>query len=129
MKKIFTLVAILIAASFITSTLHAQPYGNAWGKRKKQAFYYYPDQNIYFDVNARRYVYPQNNVWVSASILPFNFQITNARRYEVYHNGRDVWNENRIHSEQYRRPAMYKPTPKVMYRKPVVVKKVIIYKR
>lgn len=129
MKKISTLLAILVSISFISTELNAQPYGKAWGARKKQLFYYYPDQNLYYDVAARQYIYPHNNVWVSASVLPFNFEVRTARRFDVYHYGRDVWNDNRFHTVTYRRPVMYKPVPRVINRKPVVVKKVIIYRR
>ena len=124
MKKIFILTCLLTTISFITSEVSAQPYGRAYGVRKRQSFYYYPNQNVYYNMESRRYVYPQNGIWISVASLPFQLTVTNMPRYEVNYYGEDVWVDNYRHRSAY--PVYIAPQPVVVAPRPVVVKKTII---
>ncbi|MGI8950313.1 MAG: hypothetical protein ACR2FN_01890 [Chitinophagaceae bacterium] len=114
MKKILLSTIIAIAATFTVAEVNAQAFRlNIYGASTRQMFYYYPAANVYYSAASRRFIYPRNGVWISASVLPYNMHISNTRRFTVYHYGSDVWTENSIHA------AFFKPA--IMYKKPVTV--------
>ena len=69
-------------------------------------YYYMPDINSYYDVNAHQYVYYSNRVWVHSAALPPRYS-----NYDVYHgykvvvNERTPWVRNRTIRTKY---ATYK---------------------
>jgi hypothetical protein len=62
-------------------------------------YYYMPDIDVYYDVDAHQYIYLQNNVWVHLGYLPARY-----RNYDLYHgykavvNDRDPW----LRHDEYR---------------------------
>lgn len=65
-------------------------------------YYYMPDVDAYYDVNAHQYVYLNNNVWVHDAYLPGPY-----RNYDVYHgykvvvNQRTPWMRNDYYRNRY----------------------------
>lgn len=118
MKKIIFTAAILIAclsSKLADAQLHvslgvgvnigSQP---DWGPvgYDHVDYYYMPDVDAYYDINAHRYIYLNNNVWVHRTYLPARY-----RNYDVYHGYKVVVNEPRpwVHHATYRtRYAAYK---------------------
>ena len=98
MKKIIFTAAILISClSFkiadaqvrfsIGVNIGSQP---EWGPvgYDHADYYYIPDVDAYYDVNAHQYVYLNNNVWVHGAYLPGAY-----RNYDVYHGYKVVVNQ------------------------------------
>jgi len=69
-------------------------------------YYYMPDIDAYYDINAHQYVYYNNNVWVHTVSLPPRYA-----NYDVYHGYKVVVNERTpwVHNDVYRKKyATYK---------------------
>ena len=69
-------------------------------------YYYMPDIDAYYDVNAHQYVYLNNNVWVHSVSLPARYA-----NYDVYHGYKVVINKRTpwVHNDVYRKKyASYK---------------------
>jgi len=62
-------------------------------------YYYMPDIDAYYDVNAHSYIYFNNNVWVHSAVLPPRYA-----GYDVYHGYKVVIN----HPEPWRNAAVYR---------------------
>ncbi|GAA3970252.1 hypothetical protein [Mucilaginibacter dorajii] len=62
-------------------------------------YYYMPDIDSYYDVNAHQYVYFNNNIWVHSTALPPRYA-----NYDVYHGYKVVVNERTpwVHNTVYR---------------------------
>ncbi|NHA07486.1 hypothetical protein G7092_27045 [Mucilaginibacter sp. HC2] len=96
MKKIILTAIILlsclsvkIASAQISLSINigSQP---EWGPTgyDHADYYYLPDIDSYYDVNAHQYVYMNNNVWVHGAALPPRFG-----NYDVYHSYKVVVNQ------------------------------------
>ncbi|MGN8068345.1 hypothetical protein [Mucilaginibacter sp. 22184] len=96
MKKIILTAAILlsclsvkIASAQISLNINigSQP---EWGPTgyDHADYYYLPDVDSYYDINAHQYVYLNNNVWVHGAALPARFG-----NYDVYHSYKVVVNQ------------------------------------
>ena len=65
-------------------------------------YYYMPDIDAYYDVNAHQYVYSNNNVWIHSASLPPRYS-----NYDVYHgykvvvNDRTPWMHNDVYRKKY----------------------------
>ena len=114
MKKKIILLAV-IAAGLFSQAAHAQislqvNIGTqpAWGPTGYDHvdYYYIPDVDAYYDVNAQQYVYMDGGAWVTRPYLPpryANFDLYNA--HKVVLNERTPW----MHETQYRtRYAAYR---------------------
>jgi len=110
MKKIILTAAILlsclsvkIASAQISLSINigSQP---DWGPvgYDHADYYYLPDVDSYYDVNAHQYVYLNNNVWVHGATLPPRYG-----NYDVYHsykvvvNQRNPWVHNDVIRKKY----------------------------
>jgi hypothetical protein len=110
MKKIILTAAILvssltvkIASAQISLNINigSQP---EWGPvgYDHADYYYLPDIDAYYDINAHQYVYYDNNVWVHGGVLPPRFG-----NYDVYHsykvvvNERNPWARNDVYKRKY----------------------------
>lgn len=114
MKKIILTAAIFmscltakIASAQISLSINigSQP---EWGPTgyDHADYYYMPDIDSYYDVNAHQYVYFNNNVWVHTTTLPARYS-----NYDVYHGYKVVVNERTpwVHNNVYRtKYATYK---------------------
>src|ERR1700710_2619533 len=69
-------------------------------------YYYMPDIDSYYDVNAHQYIYLNNNAWVHTNALPSRYS-----NYDVYHGYKVVvnqptpWAHNDVYRQKY---ASYK---------------------
>jgi hypothetical protein len=65
-------------------------------------YYYMPDIDAYYDVNAHQYVYFNNNGWIHSASLPPRYS-----NYDVYHgykvvvNDRTPWIRNDVYRKKY----------------------------
>ena len=106
MKKVLLSAIIATAAIILSANANAQSFhANVKCANTRQAFYYYPRANVYYNAASRQYFYPRNGVWVSVNFLPVNFRIINEPRFTVYHYGNDVWRDNHTHYITYKRYA------------------------
>jgi hypothetical protein len=96
MKKIILAAALLVscltvkvasAQISLSINIGSQP---AWGPTgyDRADYYYMPDIDSYYDVNAHQYVYMNNNVWIHSAALPPRYS-----NYDVYHGYKVVVNE------------------------------------
>ncbi|HTK21083.1 MAG TPA: hypothetical protein VL442_16285 [Mucilaginibacter sp.] len=116
MKKIIFAAAIILGC-FSIKTANAQVHLSVginigsqpeWGPTGYDHvdYYYMPDIDAYYDINAHQYVYFNNNVWVHSASLPPRYA-----NYDVYHGYKVVVNERTpwVHNDVYRRKyASYK---------------------
>ena len=88
----------------IRINLNHQP---AWGPSgyDRADFYYFPDLNIYYDVNSSMFYYLSGSRWASNRYLPSRYS-----RYDFYkmhkvvmNNGPRPWLRNRDHRREYMR--------------------------
>ena len=110
MKKQIVLIAIVFAAFFsnaasaqvsVRINLGVQPI---WGPvGYEQADYYYiPDADAYYDVNARKYIYLENGGWVIRGELPQQYRgIDMYNVHKVVINEREPWRRNDYYRAQF----------------------------
>ncbi|AYL98557.1 hypothetical protein [Mucilaginibacter celer] len=110
MKKIILTAAILlsslsvkIASAQISLSINigSQP---EWGPvgYDRADYYYLPDIDAYYDINAHQYVYFDNNVWVHGAVLPPRFGSYDVyRSYKVVVNERTPWVRNDVYRRKY----------------------------
>lgn len=110
MKKII-LTAVLFISCLSVKIANAQISLNinigsqpAWGPTgyDRADYYYMPDIDSYYDVNAHQYVYQNNNVWVHTVNLPprySNYNVYNG--YKVVVNERTPWVHNDVIRKKY----------------------------
>ena len=103
MKKFLFTSVIAVAALFSAATVNAQFFHlNVVIGTPRQAFYYYPSANVYLNLSTHHYIYDRGGVWVTVNNLPFLLG-DDQPRFMVYHDGDDVWEDNRIHENEYAR--------------------------
>jgi hypothetical protein len=102
MKKLFFIAALLLAClSFKTASaqagfgiglnINSQPEWGPVGYHHAR-YYYLPDIDAYYDVNAHQYVYFEGGKWTHGAALPSS--ITNFDKYHSYKvvlNRRNPW--------------------------------------
>lgn len=85
----------------VNVNLHKQP---AWGPvgYDYAAFYYFPDLNIYFDVNNGLFYYPYRGNWAHSRYLPDKYHKHDLYvMYKVVLNEYRPWANNRMHKRHY----------------------------
>ncbi len=111
MKKIIVVLSIILSAG-ILNTANAQINVNvninsqpAWGPTGYDCadFYYFPDLNIYFDINNSLFYYPSGSKWTSNRYLPQKYS-----QYDLYgmykvviNNHSQPWLQNKTHKKEY----------------------------
>jgi len=112
MKKLIFAAAILVSC-FTFKNAEAQIHFSVgvnigsqpeWGPvgYDRVAYYYMPDIDGYYDVNAHEYIYLDGGVWVHRTYLPYRY-----RNYDLYHgykvviNDRDPWRRNDVYRARY----------------------------
>jgi len=114
MKKIILTAAIFLgclaikpasAQISLSINIGSQP---EWGPTgyDRADYYYMPDIDAYYDVNAHQYVYFTNNAWVHSAALPpryASYDVYNS--YKVVVNERTPWVHNTVYRTKY---ASYK---------------------
>ncbi len=107
MKLVFYFIAVITATVFISANASAQygRYGSNDHYRSNvpQAFYYYPQSNVYFSCATNQYIYNYRNAWLVSDHLPRRMRLDRREpRFVVNHYGFDVWNDNYRHVMQFR---------------------------
>lgn len=90
MKKLVVMLVVFLALGF--SKANAQ----------RLSFYFYPSQNVYYNVASHDYIYYDGGTWVTVRTLPSTIVINRAPRYTVYYNGPEVWRDNGLHKGKYK---------------------------
>ncbi|WP_183568075.1 hypothetical protein [Mucilaginibacter sp. SP1R1] len=97
----FSCLSVKIASAQISLSINigSQP---EWGPTgyDHADYYYMPDIDSYYDINAHQYVYFNNNVWVHSNGLPPRYS-----NYDVYHGYKVVVNQPTpwVHNDVIRR--------------------------
>src|SRR5688572_12893663 len=95
MKKniaIFFTVLMLSVLAYVT--VNAQT---------KRSFYYYPSQNVYYDITGKQYLFDSGGSWTSTKTLPSGVVLRKTdSKVTVYHPGDDVWVNNSGHVVKYK---------------------------
>ncbi len=65
-------------------------------------FYYYPNNNVYYDVAHKQYIYSDNGNWTTVTTLPSGLRVVNTPRYIIYNPTPQVWVQNPIHLKKYK---------------------------
>lgn len=126
MKKFLLIFALFIGAgSLYNNTIEAQNinisinigHQPAWGPvgYDYAGYYYFPDIDVYYNVNRAMFYYPERGRWISVRYLPpryHNYDLYGL--YKVVLNVNDPW---RYHQMHYRDYAKYRG-----YRKQVVIR-------
>jgi len=71
-------------------------------KAQLQRFYYYPKNNVYYNVSTREYIYNHDGGWTPVSDLPEDLSVAGTPRIVMYSMKPDVWQMNEEHLEQYK---------------------------
>lgn len=109
MKKLLVIISVFFAiglvspgmAQNININLNSQP---AWGPTGYDyaGYYYFPDINVYFDVNNSLFYYKTSGKWISNQYLPNSY-----RKYDLYTmykivvNDNQPWLQNKTHKKSY----------------------------
>jgi hypothetical protein len=72
------------------------------GGADKTRYYYYPGDNIYYNVNTRQYIIMRNGKWVAAGRLPANVHLNPAGRVTLLYNGNNIYKYNAAHKSKYK---------------------------
>lgn len=114
MKKFLLALGLLIGASSFYTSVEAQNISvninigrqPAWGPVGYDyvGYYYFPDLDVYYDVNGGLFVYSDRGRWISSRYLPYGYRDYDLYGlYKVVLNINDPWRYNRIHYRDYAR--------------------------
>src|ERR1044071_3481714 len=97
MKKIICALAVFLMLAG-TTRVAAQEH------QQRVRFYYYPSNNVYYNVTDKEYWYydEPTTKWVEVQTLPATIVVQKTPRYTVYYNGPDVWKDNDTHKKKYK---------------------------
>jgi hypothetical protein len=113
MKKIF--LGLLLMGGLFWQNAQAQVkvrlnvnIGNqpAWGPTgyDHADYYYLPDADSYYDVNAQEFVYPENGQWINARTLPPRFgHVDLYHSYKVVVNQPKPYQHDDVYKKKYAR--------------------------
>ncbi|MFO7674625.1 MAG: hypothetical protein R6V74_13035 [Lutibacter sp.] len=89
-KVVFLTVALLFSLSFslescgpvvVTSRIAAPPPPWFYPNRAESVRYiYFPEHDIYYDFSIRSYLFLDNNIWITADLLPVRYRYLDLRR-------------------------------------------------
>ncbi|MDU1903959.1 MAG: hypothetical protein E6772_04175 [Dysgonomonas sp.] len=111
MKKIVFIVCIMLATGLFNTTnaqninininLDNQP---AWGPTGYDyaGYYYFPDLNVYFDIDNSLFYYLSGSKWTSDRYLPSKYSKKDLYSlYKVVVNDNQPWLNNKNHKKEY----------------------------
>jgi len=112
MKKILIALSIILSIGLLNNTANAQVSISvnvnsqpAWGPTGYDyaGFYYFPDLNIYFDINNSLFYYRSGSNWISNRYLPDKYS-----KYDFYNmykivmnDNNQPWLNNNMHKKEY----------------------------
>ncbi|MCF6133188.1 hypothetical protein [Flavobacterium wongokense] len=82
------------------------PWAPAHGYRAKTRHIYFPQYNMYYDMNRSSYLYLNGGHWSVSAALPSIFvgvNLGNAAQIQLNYNGYDPYRYNEVHVVEYRR--------------------------
>lgn len=88
------------------------PWAPAHGYRAKTRYVYFPDQNMYYDLNARNYLYLSGRNWVVRTTVPKVFlgiNLGKSAQVELDFVGERPYVQNHIHVVKYKKYKKAKP--------------------
>ncbi|MFT3980577.1 MAG: hypothetical protein QM687_08920 [Ferruginibacter sp.] len=108
MKKLLSIAAVFVMLFAGMSSAMAQTSARknivnqpGWGPTGYDyaRYYYFPDKNVYYDVNKKQYIVNEKNKWVYTSTLPKAFDP--SKSYKVVVNQDKPYNNNAAHKREY----------------------------
>ncbi|MBD8387881.1 hypothetical protein [Dysgonomonas sp. BGC7] len=115
MKKLILALSLIFAIGLVNPVsaqnininvnLDKQP---AWGPvgYDYAEYYYFPDINVYFDINNSLFYYQSGSNWISNRYLPDKYSKYDLYSlYKVVVNNNQPWQQNKTHKKSY---SMYK---------------------
>lgn len=127
MKKIiFTLSIIFLTSICTVNTANAQSVNininldrqPAWGPTGYDyaGYYYFPDLNIYFDIDNSLFYYLSGSKWISNRYLPEKYSKYDFyNMYKVVINDKQPWNQNKNHKKEYSKYKGHKTQTAIRY--------------
>lgn len=70
---------------------------------QSRKFYYYPENNVYYDINGKQYFYNRHGKWSPAAVLPLTIKLNITDRVILYNNSGHIWEHNALHVKKYPR--------------------------
>ncbi|WP_428225102.1 hypothetical protein [Flavobacterium sp.] len=108
-------ILLLFFISFIgMETIIAQgppPWAHAHGYRAKTRYVYFPDHNVYYDLQARNYIYLSGRNWEIRANLPttlFHLNLGRSAQVELDFAGDRPYRYNADHLVRYKKPKKIK---------------------
>jgi len=105
--------AISIILGLSSCVVYDRPYGPGYGRPVPPAagvvyydYWYYPDAQVYFDVNRRVYFYFSNQRWVETRVLPTYWQSKLHNYVPIHSQHQRPYIEYKEHSHKY--PPRYR---------------------
>jgi hypothetical protein len=86
------------------------PWAPAHGHRVKTKHVYFPEQNFYYDIEKRNYIYLRNGNWTVSMKVPSVFVGVNlkvAPRVELEIGGHTPYQYNKEHILKYKKPKKH----------------------
>ena len=112
---VYTTTASAQVSVRINANLCNQPMWGPVGYDYAQ-FYYLPDIDMYYDVQARQFVYLNRGQWVYTASLPYNYRSYNLYSgYKVVLNQPRAFAYNNVHRNQFRKFRNYHNRQVVIY--------------
>lgn len=114
MKQATQFLLMLFLFITISENAFAQgppPWAPAHGYRAKTRYVYFPDQNIYYDLQSRNYIYLNGSNWQIRATLPKIFVGINLGRsaqVELDFVGDRPYRYNTTHIVKYKKPKKVK---------------------
>ena len=111
--KTFAIFAIIGLLSFPTEMFSQgpPPWAPAKGYRAKTRHVYFPEQNFYYDVQKRNYIYLNGRSWSVSVALPSIFvgiNLGNASQIELDYVGNTPYVYNETHKVKYKKVKVKK---------------------
>lgn len=116
--KFLLMLFVLITISENSFAQGPPPWAPAHGYRAKTRYVYFPDQNMYYDLNARNYIYLSGSNWVVRTTLPKLFVGVNLGRssqVELDFVGDRPYRYNTTHIVKYKKPKKVKAKKVVIF--------------
>lgn len=106
--RIINIVLAMLAGLGLSSCVaYDRPYGPGYGHAAPPAtvvyysYWYYPNVQVYFDVNRQIYFYFSNNRWVQARVLPPTLRARLGSYVPIHSRYNQPYIEHHEHSRKY----------------------------
>lgn len=109
--KIVFVLSLLFCFSKQMYSQGPPPWAKAHGFRAKTRYVYLPEQNFYYDIQKRNYIYLSNNNWEVSVSLPSIFvgvNLGNASQVELDFYGSNPYRYNEVHLVKYKKAKKIK---------------------